>query len=229
MSPPIPPPVSFVVFRDRAAAGRTLAKLLSDSCDISADLVLALPRGGVPVGAAVAEALRLPLDILVVRKIGYPGNPEYAMGAIATGGIVTINEGIDPGSEEIRSAWQRALNEEKEELRRREKTYRGSRKVREVRNKVVIIVDDGLATGATMAAAVQSVSERGAEKCVVAVPVASREARDRLREIADEVVCVAVPADFGGVGRFYHDFSQTTDGEVIQLLKSQPWTGHENG
>ena len=228
MALPIPAPASSAFFRDRAAAGEALGKLLSGNRDISKGLALALPRGGVPVGAAVAEALRLPLDILVVRKIGYPGNPEYAMGAIASGGIVILNEGIDPHSESIRDAWQRTLNEEKEELSRREKMYRGNRKRPDVKDKAVIIVDDGLATGATMAAAVQSVNERGAEKCVVAVPVASEDARNRLQQIADEVVCVAVPPDFGGVGRFYDDFSQTTDEEVIQLLKSQPWTSHEH-
>ena len=181
-------------------------------------LVLALPRGGVPVAFEVARALRAPLDIFLVRKLGVPGQEELAMGAIASGGVRVVNEdvvrhlGITP---EVIDA---VAAREQGELERRERAYRDERPAPDVRGRTVILVDDGLATGSTMRAAALALRQQGPARVVVAVPVASREACEEFRGEVDDIVCAATPEPFMGVGRWYEDFSQTTDEEVRELL-----------
>ena len=206
-------------FRDRADAGRQLGEALKPRYGDRPDvLVLALPRGGVPVAYEVARILKAPLDIFVVRKLGVPGHEELAMGAIATGGVRVLNEdvvrqlGIDDEAIDAIAA------QEQRELERRERAYRGDRPAHDVRGQTVILVDDGLATGSTMRAAVASLRQQGPARIVVAVPVASTEACEELGAEADETVCGATPRPFQGVGRWYQDFSQTSDDEVHELL-----------
>ncbi|HUF26972.1 MAG TPA: phosphoribosyltransferase family protein [Gemmatimonadaceae bacterium] len=181
-------------------------------------LVVGLPRGGVPVAFEVARALRAPLETFVVRKLGVPGHEELAMGAIASGGITVLEQdvirelGIPPGLVE------RVARSEQVELERREALYRGTRPFPELRGRTVIVVDDGLATGATMAAAVAALREPGPAKIIVAVPVAAPPTCAMLGEIADECICVATPTPFHGVGMWYVDFGQTSDEEVRSLL-----------
>jgi putative phosphoribosyl transferase len=206
------------VFEDRVDAGRALAKSLAAYRGAKGAIVLALPRGGVPVAYEVAHALDLPLDVLVVRKLGLPWQPELAMGAIASGGAIVMNEdvlGYLRGREDVLEQVQRS---ERAELARRELSYRGSKPPLEMTGRTGILVDDGLATGATMEAAVRALRALGAERVVVAVPVASPEARDRIAGVADEVVCLAAPALFSAVGQWYRDFGQTSDEEVRDLL-----------
>lgn len=206
-------------FRDRQEAGRLLAGALQDQRGRDV-LVLALPRGGVPVAYEVAAALHAPLDVLLVRKLGVPGHEELAMGAIAESGARVINDevvtslGIDAGTLE------RVTLQETRELERRRERYRGGRPAAERAGRTVLLVDDGLATGATMAAAVAAAREEGAARVVVAVPVASREAMMALRRVADECISLLVPRWFSGVGEWYEDFSQTTDDQVRALLDS---------
>ena len=180
-------------------------------------IVLALPRGGVPVAAEVAKALGAPLDVVVVRKLGYPGQEEFAMGAIASGGVRVMSdiEGAWPVSDR---AVEAAVLREQAELVRREQAYRGARPPPLIKDQVVILVDDGLATGATMRAAVQSVRAGQPARILVAVPVASREAVASLSVLADEVVCLQTPEPFHAVGLWYRDFDQTSDEEVMRLL-----------
>jgi predicted phosphoribosyltransferase len=207
-----------MLFVDRAEAGRKLAGLLQKYADRSDVLVLALPRGGVPVAYEVAQRLRAPLDVFVVRKLGVPWHEELAMGAIATGGVLVVNDsvvgalGIDP--DVITSV---AATEQKE-LERRERAYRGDRVPPEVRGRTVILIDDGLATGSTMRAAVAALRKQAPARIVVAVPVAAREACEEFKDEVDETLCLATPRMFDGVGRWYDDFSQTTDEEVRELL-----------
>ncbi len=204
-------------FRDRREAGAALAALLLRSAPERA-LVLALPRGGVPVGYEVARALGAPLDVLIVRKIGAPGNPELGIGAVAEGGVRVLDpamvRALLVSAEELETAILRA-NTELDERRRR---YRDGDGPPEVAGRTVIVVDDGLATGGTATAAVHALRERGAAHIIVAVPVAAPESAARLRALADEVVCVQEPEQLGGVGAWYRDFSQTTDAEVAELL-----------
>ena len=206
-------------YRDRRDAGQVLAQSLSAWRGHAGAVVLALPRGGVPVGFEVARALGLPLDVLVVRKLGLPSQPELAMGAVASGGARVLNDEVlrflPPGSD----ALERVEARERAELQRRELAYRGERAPLEMRGRVGILVDDGLATGATMAAAVQALRSLGAARAVVAVPVASAEALDRIAELADEVQCPSVPSGFGAVGQYYDSFEQTDDQEVRDLLQ----------
>jgi len=207
------------VFEDREEAGRALSASLGAWRARPDALVLGLPRGGVPVAFEVADALGLPLDVLVVRKLGLPGQPELAMGAIAGGGALVVNEEVlrylPPGGD----AFETVRAREQRELERREREYRGDRPPLEVRGRAVILVDDGLATGATMEAAVRSLQSLGAQRVVVAVPVASTEARERIAAVADEVVCLATPEYFSAVGQWYRDFGQTSDNEVTGLLE----------
>ena len=212
------PPMSADIFRDRRHAGQVLARMLADHAARSDLLVLALPRGGVPVGFEVAEALHAPLDVLIVRKLGVPGHEEYAMGAIASNGIRVLNEdavqalGIDPA--EI-DAVARA---ERTEALRREQVFRGDRPAPEVHGRTVLLVDDGLATGSTMRVAVKALRARRPGRIVVGVPVAAAEACALLRDEADEVVCALTPEPFRAVGEWYEDFAQTSDEEVRYLL-----------
>ena len=207
------------VFENRADAGRRLAEQLVGYVGEPDVLVLGLPRGGVPVAYEVAAALEAPLDVFVVRKLGVPGHEELAMGAIATGGVRVLNEevvrGLGIGDEVLDAVAAR----EAEELARREALYRGDRPPPEVDGKVVILVDDGLATGSTMRAAVAALRQQGPSRIVVAVPVAAAQTCDVLAREADDVVCALTPEPFYAVGLWYADFSQTSDDEVHELLQ----------
>lgn len=205
-------------FADRKDAGRQLAGRLGAWKSDPQALVLALPRGGVPVAWEVARALELPLDILIVRKLGYPGFPELAMGAIASGGATVVNPNIVATLANPEAELRKVVAKETEELRRRENLYRGQKPALNVAGKTVILIDDGLATGATMRAAAQAVRSLGAGRCVVAAPVGSHDACETLAAEVDDVICAHVPPDFRSVGGYYEDFTQTTDEEVRDLM-----------
>ncbi|WP_332815203.1 phosphoribosyltransferase [Ramlibacter sp.] len=203
-------------FRDRAEAGRVLAADLAHWRGAPGLLVLGLPRGGVPVAAEVARALGAPLDVFIVRKLGFPGQPELAMGAIASGGVQVLTPlpGLSASPDEVESA----VAAEQAELARREALYRGGRPPLELRDRSVIVVDDGLATGASMQAAVRAIRSASPLRLCAAVPVGSSEGCDQLRELVDELVCPAVPIPFRAVSLWYRDFPQTSDREVRELL-----------
>jgi putative phosphoribosyl transferase len=205
-------------FADRVDAGRLLATRLASYAGRDDVVVLGLPRGGVPVAAEVARALAAPLDVLLVRKLGAPGQPELAIGAIAEDGVTLVNADVLRSLGLDHDAIDRAVLAERPELERRLGVYRGDRPAVELADRTVIIVDDGLATGASMEAACRAVAARGAARRVVAVPVAAAEACARLRGVADEVVAVTTPSPFWAVGAWYEDFEQTTDEEVVALL-----------
>jgi predicted phosphoribosyltransferase len=205
-------------FANRREAGTALAESLEQYAGRTDVLVLALPRGGVPVGHAVAHALNAPLDVFVVRKLGLPGHAELAMGAIASGGVRVMNHDVLDSVDVSQAAVDRVIRTELAELERRELAYRQGRPPAAIEGKVVILVDDGLATGSSMRAAALAVRRRHPAKVVVAVPVGARETCLELREVADEVVCAFSPEPFSAVGLWYADFTQTTDAEVRQLL-----------
>ena len=205
-------------FGDRRDAGKELATKLRHLSNRKNVVVLALPRGGVPIAFEVAEALDAPLDIFLVRKLGLPGYPELAMGAIASGGVRVLNENVvrwyGISEDEINAV----AREEQRELERRERDYRRGRSMIDVRDKVVILVDDGLATGSTMRAAVEAVRQHGPARVVVAVPVGAPSTCEEFADITDEIICARAPEQFAAVGQWYRDFSQTTDEEVQELL-----------
>jgi len=206
------------IYSDRADAGRALADALGSHRATAGTIVLGLPRGGVPVAYEIATRLDLPLDVLVVRKLGLPRQPELAMGAIASGGALVRNEEVMRYLDGGTAAFEAVRVKEQRELERRERDYRGDRPPLDLRDRAAIVVDDGLATGATMEAAVRALKASGARRVVVAVPVASGEARDRIAAVADDVVCLATPMFFSAVGQWYQDFGQTSDEEVRDLL-----------
>lgn len=206
------------LFRNRIDAGEKLAWELGEFHGGNT-VVVGLPRGGVPVAAEVARQLGAPLDVLPVRKVGHPNQPELAIGAIAQGGFLVRNEALTGDSGVSDADFEALANRERRELVRRAANYRGDRPPLDLANKVVVLVDDGLATGATMRAAVAAARGLGAARVIVAVPVASPETRALLEAEADRVVCVAEPTAFGSVGEWYADFNQTTDAEVNELLK----------
>jgi putative phosphoribosyl transferase len=208
-----------VRFRDRAEAGRALARVLSHYAGRDDVIVLALPRGGVPVAAEVAKELGAPLDVFLVRKLGVPGHEELAMGAIASGGVLVLDEGVLRWLGISEEQIQRALARELDELRRREAAYRDGRPLPDLKDKLVILVDDGLATGASMQAAARAVRRYEPARIVIAVPVASRATCDEFRDEVDEVVCAVTPEPFRAVGNWYEDFAQTSDEEVRELLE----------
>jgi predicted phosphoribosyltransferase len=208
-----------MMFRDRYDAGETLAECLSEFAGRPDVIVLALPRGGVPVGYVAARKLGVPLDVFVVRKLGTPGQTELAMGAIASGGVRVLNRDVVEALGIPEWAIEQVTQQEQEELERRERQYRGDRSPLDVRGKTVILVDDGLATGSTMRAAAAALRKAGAARIIVAVPVASRATCDQLREEGNEVVCATNPEPFYAVGQWYKDFAQTTDEEVRELLE----------
>ena len=211
-------------FRDRTEAGQLLAKRLRKYANCRELLVLALPRGGVPVGFEVAKALKAPLDIFVVRKLGVPGEEELAMGAIALGGIRILDEEIIRLMGISDHVIETVSVKEQEELRRREVAYRGHAHPLHVSGKTVILVDDGIATGSTMRAAIVALRKQYLSKLIVAVPTASPSACDELRTIADEVIALITPEPFVAVGRWYAIFDQTSDVEVRQLYRqSRRW------
>jgi predicted phosphoribosyltransferase len=205
-------------FRNRTEAGRLLARELEQYAGRDHVVVLALPRGGVPVGHEVAKALGAPFDVFVVRKLGVPGHRELAMGAIATGGLIVLDHELVRKLGIPEEMTLRAIANELRELERREAAYRGDREPPQLEGKTVILVDDGLATGATMRAAALAVREQNSARVIVAVPVAPAETRERLRADADDVVCALTPEPFYAVGFWYDDFSQTSDDEVRELL-----------
>jgi putative phosphoribosyl transferase len=205
--------------KNRAEAGRALASRLTGYAHRPDVIVLALPRGGVPVAFQVAEALDAPLDVFLVRKLGTPGQEELAMGAIASGGVRVLNPWVVDYLGIPDHVIERITAEEQKELARRERAYRDDRPPIEVRDRTIILVDDGLATGSTMQAAVAALKQRHPGRIVVAVPVAPAAACRELGEEVDEVVCALSPAQFDGVGRWYEDFSQTSDDEVRALLE----------
>ena len=205
-------------FRDRHQAGKLLAgHLKSFSCQ-SNTLVLALPRGGVPVAYEVAHALAIPLDVLIVRKLGVPEHEELAMGAIATGGTVIFNEPIIQDFHISLAAIEDLLQAERQELKRRELLYRGERPFPGLKNQTIILVDDGIATGATMRAAINVLREHHPAHIILAVPVAPQSTCQELANDVDEVICLLQPLDFHTIGAWFEDFSQTTDSEVTALL-----------
>jgi predicted phosphoribosyltransferase len=206
------------VFRDRRHAGQALAQVLSAYANRPDVIVLALPRGGVPVGFEVAQALHVPFDVFIVRKLGVPGHEEYAMGALASGGVRVLNHNVLRMLDIPEDAVEAVTRSEQRELERRERLYRGDRPPPEVRGRTVILVDDGLATGSTMLAAVKALQAQRPARIVVAVPTASAETCEALRSEADEVVCATTPEPFRAVGLWYEDFSQTSDDEVRDLL-----------
>jgi predicted phosphoribosyltransferase len=205
-------------YRDREDAGRALARQLAEYVGRPEVLVLALPRGGVPVGYEVARALGAPLDIFLVRKLGVPGHEELAMGAIASGGVRVLNPRVVAQLGIPDAAIERVAQREQAELERREHAYRGDRPPPSVQGCTVILVDDGLATGSTMRAAAAALKAMGPRRLVVAVPVAAAETCDELRGEVDQVVCAMTPEPFYAVGLWYEDFAQTTDDEVRELL-----------
>ena len=205
-------------FRNRNEAGRLLAKRLTAYANRPDVLVLALPRGGVPVAYEVARALGAPLDVFVVRKLGVPGHEELAMGAVATGGVRVLNDQIVQRLRIPEYIIDAVAAREQPELGRRERLYRGGRPPPDVRGRTVILVDDGLATGATMRAAIMALRQLQPARIVVAIPTASPETCEELKAEVDEVVCAITPEPFLAVGHWYEDFSQTTDEEVRDLL-----------
>jgi predicted phosphoribosyltransferase len=205
-------------FLDRYDAGRRLASALSNYADRSDLLILALPRGGVPVAYEVARALHAPLDVFLVRKLGFPGHEELAMGAIATGGVRIIDQQIVQMFGISDEAIDRVTATERRELERREQLYRDGRPAPDVKGRTTILIDDGLATGSTMRAAVQALRQEGARKIVIAVPVAPPETCEAFRDEVDDIICAVTPEPFRAVGIWYADFSETTDDEVRELL-----------
>lgn len=213
-----------IPFHDRVAAGRALAAALDAYRNRKDVLVLALPRGGVPVGAEVAAALGADIDLMIVRKLGVPGHGELAMGAIASGGIRVLNQHIISSLGIRDSAIEQVARNEARELERREHAYRGARPRPAIKGKCVILVDDGVATGATMRAAIEALRHQKPEKIVVAVPVAPPDTVSRLRGEADEVVCLASPETFWAIGQWYIEFPQLPD-EAVREGLARVWDG----
>jgi len=210
-------------FRNRIEAGQLLGRELAKRLGTSDDaMVLALPRGGVPVGAEVAKALGVPLDVFIVRKLGVPGHEELAMGAIASGGVRVLNRDVLDYARITQQQIDAVAAREERELSRREAEYRGNRPPLDVRGRTVIIVDDGLATGSTMRAAVQALRAMEPKGVIVAVPVGAAQTCEEFRDIVDEMVCLRAPEPFEAVGNWYDDFTQTTDEEVHALLSRNP-------
>jgi putative phosphoribosyl transferase len=209
----------YALFRDRIHAGRVLAQQVQSVVLDQDAVVLGLPRGGVPVAFEIAEALHADLDVILVRKIGVPGQEELAMGAIASGGTRVLKQSLIEQLQISTDIIERLTARERQEIDRRERLYRGGRPALPIRDRTVILVDDGLATGASMLAAVRAVRLQKPRRIIVAVPVASREACEEFREYVDDVICAQTPEPFYAVGVWYEDFSQTSDAEVSQLLQ----------
>ena len=206
------------LFRDRRDAGRALARLLDDYRGQAEVIVLGLPRGGVPVAYEIARALGAPLDVFLVRKLGVPSRKELAMGAIASGGAIVVNDDVVRRLDITPQVIQEAAEHEAQELLRRERVYRDSHPPPDVEGRTIILVDDGLATGASMRAALQALRRHQPGRIVVAVPTAPESTCHELTAVVDDVVCATTPSPFFAVGNSYRDFTQTTDGEVRDLL-----------
>jgi putative phosphoribosyl transferase len=205
-------------FNDRTDAGKRLAERLSTYANREDVLILALPRGGVPVAFEIAKELNVRMDVFIVRKLGVPGNEELAMGAIASGNIRALNEDVIKSFHINQKLIDEVTANEIRDLERRERIYRGNRPAPKIRGSTVILIDDGLATGATMRAAVAAVKSKNPAEVIVAVPVAAPDTCSAFGYEVDEIICVATPEPFYGVGAWYEDFSQTTDKEVVELL-----------
>ena len=212
------------MYRNRREAGQKLIPEVKDLIDKENTVVLGLPRGGVPVAYEVAKALELPLDVFVVRKLGVPGREELALGAIASGGVRFLNEDIFQQLNISDQQLEDITERERQKLEKREEIYRGTRPGIDLAGKEVLIVDDGLATGATMKAAVQALQEHAPEKVLAAVPTAPPDTCREMQELVDEMICLSTPANFMGVGGSYREFGQTTNEEVKELLgQAQEW------
>lgn len=205
-------------FANRTEAGRLLAEKLGEYAERDDVIVLGLPRGGVPVAYEVAKRLHAPLDVFIVRKLGVPGFEELAAGAIASGGVRVLNKDVVRAIPHADEMIELVSAKEEAELRRREELYRQRRGTPRLNDRTIILVDDGLATGATMRAAVKALRQSGAAKIVVAVPVGPRDTCAAIKDLADETICLSTPEFFQAVGQYYEDFSQTTDEEVRELL-----------
>lgn len=205
-------------YENRSQAGKILAERLKAFADNPNVIVLALPRGGVPVAYEVASALHVPLDVWVVRKLGVPGHEELAMGATAPGGIRVLNHDVLRALRISRATTDEVTRREQQEIERREHIYRSDRPGLRIKGKIILLIDDGLATGATMRVAVRSLRQLHPARIVVAVPTAAPSTSDEIRADADDVVCPMTPGTFGAVGLWYEEFPQVTDGEVIDLL-----------
>ena len=216
-------------FRDRSEAGRLLAIRLQPYAKLSGTLILALPRGGVPVGAAIAEALDVPLRVFVVRKLGVPGQEELAMGAITSGGLHYVNRAITSSLNIPEIIIEAAARREMQEVARREALYSRGQPLPDVRNKTIILTDDGIATGSSIRLAAQALREQGAARIIIAVPVAPPSSVLQLKEVADEVVCLVEPEPFLAVGQWYDDFHQLNDREVFEILDRLPMNAGKNG
>jgi len=208
------------VFQNRREAGRQLTELLPEFSPNDGLVILALPRGGVPVAAEIAKALGKPFDVLVVRKFGVPGNEEVAMGAIASGGVRVLSDDLIAALGVSPAQVAAVSRQESAELARREKLYRRDRSFPDIAGRTVMVVDDGMATGATMSAAVELLRQQKAARIVVAVPVAPPDTVERLQQEADEVITLISPDPFSSVGHWYADFSQTSDDEVLESLRN---------
>jgi len=213
-----------MLFKDRESAGKQLAASMMHYAHEKDAIVLGLPRGGVVVAYEVAKALYLPLDVICPRKIGAPSNPEFAIGAITETGEGIFNDSIIEEMQISKEYLEQAIESEKQQALRRLHLFRKNRPPRNLKDKIVIIVDDGLATGSTMLAAVKSVKHEGAKKIVVAVPVAPWHTAEELQVCVDEVICLATPSDFMAIGQFYQDFDQVEDEEVVEFLDGSPYT-----
>jgi predicted phosphoribosyltransferase len=208
-----------MIFADRSEAGRALASSLEHYKGRPDGIVLGLPRGGIPVAREIAQALRLPLDVFIVRKLGVPDQEELAMGAIAMGDVRVINDEVVRQLRIPQEVIDAVTQTESKELRRREQAYRGDRPPLDVRGRLVILVDDGLATGSTMRAAIAALRQMGPARIVVAVPVGAAESCKAISRKVDEIVCSAMPEPFYAIGQWYRDFRQTTDAEVCAMLR----------
>ncbi|WP_136068036.1 phosphoribosyltransferase [Modicisalibacter radicis] len=209
-------------FDDRHDAGERLAGRLQRSTYRN-PLIVGLPRGGVPVAARIAHALEAPLEVLIVRKLGVPGHEEFAMGALASGDVSVLDTALVERLGVDDNALQRVIDRERAELERREARFRGERSFPSLAGRDVIVVDDGIATGSTMRAALQAIRKLGAQRCILAVPVAPADSLESLRGEADETLCLATPADFSAVGQWYRRFEQTDDDEVRACLAEQAY------
>ena len=207
-----------MLFQDRTQAGKILAGKLLEYRDQPNVLVLALPRGGVPVAVEVAQVLHAPLDVFLVRKLGVPGHEELAMGAVATGGVRVLNQSVIKSLRIKQDELDAVTASEQRELERRQRAYRDDRPLPEIRDHIIILIDDGLATGATMRAAVLAVRQQHPARVVIGVPAAAPETCDEFRDEVDDIVCALTPYPFYGVGQWYEDFSQVTDDEVRKML-----------
>jgi putative phosphoribosyl transferase len=208
----------FKIFRDRVEAGRLLAEKLQNYHAQPDTIIMALPRGGVPVGFEIAQALKIPLDIFLVRKLGAPGQEELAFGAIALGDIEVFNQSIVQQLELDQYTINEVIAEEKQILAERNRKYRGDLPLPDLKNRTIILVDDGIATGATMRAAVKALRKIGCKQLTIAVPVAPQETLSLFHGLVDKIICLETPSPFFAIGSYYQDFSQTSDEEVYRLL-----------